>query len=217
MIKLTTVNGKKCLERLNSNIKPFCIDFDNPELTRRIIDPSRFRSELYKAVKLKDSNFNVLDATAGLGRDAFFIASFGINVSMIEHNRIVHELLEDGLTRGKDSKVAEIISRMELFYGSAEALIGKLCTTKKFDVIYLDPMFTGMKQSPKPKKELMLLRDLLDKEETNDNSQLLDIALKHAKKKVVIKRHKLSPYLAGKQPNHSIVGKTNRFDIYLIN
>ncbi len=55
-----------------------------------------------KAVGLnKGSTPRILDATAGLGRDAFVFASLGCHVQMIERNPVVAALLEDGLERAR--------------------------------------------------------------------------------------------------------------------
>jgi hypothetical protein len=54
-----------------------------------------------KAVGIKGSYLpDVVDATAGLGRDAFVLASVGCRVRMLERNPVVAALLDDGLTRG---------------------------------------------------------------------------------------------------------------------
>ncbi len=39
---------------------------------------------------------DVVDATAGLGRDAFVLASVGCRVRMLERNPVVAALLDDG-------------------------------------------------------------------------------------------------------------------------
>ena len=44
----------------------------------------------------------VLDATAGLGKDAFVLASLGCEMSLIERQPLIGALLEDGLARGAD-------------------------------------------------------------------------------------------------------------------
>lgn len=46
----------------------------------------------------------VLDATAGLGRDAFVLATLGCEVSLIERQPLIAALLEDGLSRAADRK-----------------------------------------------------------------------------------------------------------------
>ena len=55
----------------------------------------------------------ILDATAGLGRDAFVLASLGCAVTLIERHPLVAALLEDGLQRaGADQAIAPIAARM---------------------------------------------------------------------------------------------------------
>ena len=57
-----------------------------------------------KAVGLKSGAMpTVVDATAGLGRDAFVLASLGCKVTLNERSPVVGALLQDGLTRaGQD-------------------------------------------------------------------------------------------------------------------
>ena len=43
----------------------------------------------------------VIDATAGLGRDAFLLASLGMHVTLIERCPQVHDLLADGLAKAR--------------------------------------------------------------------------------------------------------------------
>lgn len=228
-IEIIEVNDKLCLQHKSKNIKPIFVDFLDPKLIARAFGPQKFSSNIYKAIKIKNKeNISILDATAGLGKDSFLMAACGANVCMIEQNDFIFKLLEDGLTRAKNSvnnnhsnQLNQAVRRLELYKGDAIKEIPILCRQKNFDIIYLDPMFTGMKQSPLPKKELLILRELL--QETNDtnnhiiekSNELFNIALNYSYKKVVVKRHKLSNYLNNLKPNHSINGKTNRYDIYL--
>src|SRR5690606_2213602 len=58
---------------------------------------------------------HVLDATAGLGRDAFVLASLGCEMDLIERQPIIAALLEDGLRRAQDdAEVAPIAARLRL-------------------------------------------------------------------------------------------------------
>ena len=43
----------------------------------------------------------VLDATAGLGRDAFVLATLGCEMTLIERQPLIAALLEDGLARAR--------------------------------------------------------------------------------------------------------------------
>src|SRR5690554_1818824 len=45
------------------------------------------------------ARLHVLDATAGLGQDAFVLAGLGCQVTMLERNSVIHALLADGLSR----------------------------------------------------------------------------------------------------------------------
>ncbi len=51
----------------------------------------------------KRDGLSVLDATAGLGRDAFVLADLGCKVQLCERNALIHTLLADGLTRALES------------------------------------------------------------------------------------------------------------------
>jgi 16S rRNA (guanine1516-N2)-methyltransferase len=66
----------------------------------------------------------VLDATAGLGRDAFVLAELGCGVTLIERQPLIAALLEDGLLRAQaDPEVAPIVARMCLLCGNAIELM----------------------------------------------------------------------------------------------
>lgn len=55
----------------------------------------------------------VLDATAGLGKDAFVLASLGCQMTLIERQPLIAALLEDGLARARvDEEVGPIVGRM---------------------------------------------------------------------------------------------------------
>ncbi|AJQ96522.1 hypothetical Protein YC6258_04490 [Gynuella sunshinyii YC6258] len=166
--------------------------------------------DLAKAIGLnKASGIKVLDATAGLGRDAFVLASLGCHVQLWERNPVVHALLSDGLLRAEaHSETAEIVTRMELCAGVASAH-----KTSWPEVIYLDPMFPPSKKSAKPKKDMQLFHQLVQQD--LDADELLPWALKTAKNRVVVKRPRIAPYLAGVKPSFELTGKSNRFDVYV--
>ena len=75
-----------------------------------------------KAVGIKGSYLpDVVDATAGLGRDAFVLASVGCRVRMLERNPVVAALLDDGLTRGyADPEIGPWLQeRLQLIHASS--------------------------------------------------------------------------------------------------
>src|SRR3990167_3516570 len=82
-----------------------------------------------------------LDATAGLGRDGFVLASLGCSVTLIERQPLIAALLEDGLARAAlDRDVGPIVAHMRLLTGNAIELMSDW-QGEPPQVIYLDPMF----------------------------------------------------------------------------
>ena len=84
---------------------------------------------------------SVVDATAGLGRDAFVLASLGAEVLMIERVPAIAALLEDGLTRARQHpETAEIAARMQLMPGDAsQALATGRAAAKAGAAVTADP------------------------------------------------------------------------------
>ena len=157
----------------------------------------------------------VLDATAGLGRDAFVLASLGSTVTLIERSPIVVRLVEDALKRAAgEPDVSMIVSRMTLVEADAIDYMSTLDEAAKPDVIYLDPMYPPRKKSAQIKKEMRLLQMLLEDKE--DAAELLTRALECAHQRVVVKRPGYAECLGGVEPTMAIKSKKHRFDVYVI-
>jgi len=157
----------------------------------------------------------IIDATAGLGRDAFVFASLGSEVWMIERSPVVAALLEDGLQRGlADEETAPVVQHMHLLTGDAATVLSELPGAVHPDVIYLDPMFPPRQKSALVKKEMRLFQFLLG--EDVDADALLPIALNVVRERVVVKRPDYAPWLDGRKPTLSFETKKNRFDVYVI-
>lgn len=184
---------------------PICVDFAEQYRLRR---PGK--ELLLKAIGGRRAGLTVVDATAGLGRDGFLMASYGAQVSLCERHPVVAALLADGLARGSraEAEVAEIVSRLRLSAISALEML----TTATPDVIYLDPMFPESKKSALVKKEMRLFHSLVGSDE--DTEALLALALQRAKHRVVVKRPPHAPPIAGPLPQFAVSGKAVRFDIY---
>ena len=139
----------------------------------------------------------VLDATAGLGRDAFVLARLGCAMTLIERHPLIAALLEDGLWRALANPVV----------GPTAAQIHLICANaidvlRAWDgvppqVIYLDPMFPHR-----------------DKSDDDDAPALLAAALALASHRVVVKRSRNAPPIAGEPPGYVLEGTSSRFDIY---
>lgn len=157
----------------------------------------------------------VLDATAGLGRDAFVLATLGCDVTMIERHPVVYLLLKSGLQCAQSAEdVADIMTRMKLLQGDSIGLLSNWLTENKPqpDIVYLDPMFPHSKSSAEAKKEMKLFRSLVGAD--LDEHELWEQANEIARCRIVVKRPAKAPPLAGKDPSYSLSGKANRFDIY---
>lgn len=156
----------------------------------------------------------ILDATAGMGKDAFVFASLGARVILMERSPVAAALLCDGLQRAAlEEDIADIIERMTFVYGDAR-LLGSTLLTETPDIIYLDPMFPHRKKSALVKKEMLAFQSLIG--DDDDSDELLNVCLQLAKKRVVVKRPIKAPWLDNHKPSLSMNMKKHRFDIYLI-
>lgn len=154
----------------------------------------------------------ILDATAGLGRDAFVLACLGCDVQMIERHPLVAVLLRDGLARAlHNADTAAIAARMPLLEGDAIALM-QSWPGEPPQVIYLDPMFPSRDKSALVKKEMRLFQPLVGGDE--DAAELLAAAIELASHRVVVKRPRKAPAASAQTPSYQLLGKANRFDIY---
>ena len=173
--------------------------------------------DIAKAIGLKHGfTPHILDATAGLGRDAFVLASLGCQVTLMERMPVVAALLDDGIERAKlNSDVGEIAQRMTLVHASS---IDAMTLAEQVDVVYLDPMYPHREKSAAVKKEMRVFQSLVG--EDLDADELLAPALALAKYRVVVKRPSYAPPLNSTSPKHkkpstSINMKKNRFDVYV--
>lgn len=175
--------------------------------------------QIAKAVGMRGSFYpQVLDATAGLGRDAFVLASLGCEVQMLERNPVVHALLSDGVKRlqiaaQSDPELVPIAARLSLLprVDSAAAWLSDQAG-ESLPVVYLDPMFPSREKSAKVKKEMVAFHHLVGSDE--DADRLLAPAMAACYYRTVVKRPRLAPWLAGEKPNLALEGKSGRFDIY---
>lgn len=186
-----------------------------------------------------ESQYTVIDATAGLGQDSFLLAAAGFSVEMYEQDPIIAALLQDALERGlKNTAIATVISNMHLYkQDSVSALkdrayalgmthpLGEAqnpiadndsfaqTNLRKPEVIYLDPMFPARTKSAAVKKKFQLLHQL--EHPCENETELFEAAQMLRPHKIVVKRMLKGPYLANKKPSYSIKGKAIRYDCYV--
>ena len=168
---------------------------------------------LAKAMGLKKgATPTIIDATAGFARDAFVLANLGCQITLLERNPLLVILIEDALQRAAcDPDISDVIKRMTVINCDAIKYLKNL--SQQPDVIYLDPMYPIRDKSALVKKDMQLLHQLVGTD--SDSDQLLHVARKCAKKRVVVKRPKIASYIGEQQPSASIESKNTRYDIYL--
>jgi 16S rRNA (guanine1516-N2)-methyltransferase len=154
----------------------------------------------------------IADATAGLGRDAFLLASLGAEVTLIERSPEMHALLAEGMARAQETgpEYAEIIGRMTLLLGDGRELLPNLHP----DVVLVDPMHPPRGNTALVKKEMRLLREIVGADP--DAFELMQVALASAGKRVVLKWPLRAEAMPGlRPPSHQIVGKSTRYDVFM--
>jgi len=201
--------GLELRDLRDHRLRPVCIDFMKTDVRPYSANLSR-RQPLARAMGKK--NKTIIDATAGLGQDAFLLAALGFRVTAIERHPILATLILDALERVEtDSPVARALgSRLSILCGDARQLIVEQPVP---DVVYLDPMFPPKRsKSALARKEMRMVRDLVG--EDHDASQLLEVALGRARNRVVVKRPQHAKPLHT-APDFALTGKLIRYDVYL--
>lgn len=179
-------------------IKP---DFNAPALQKRHFEGKK--QGLVRACK-PSPGLTIIDATAGWGKDAAILASFGANVLMIERNPVMGLLLFEALGVSKGN------AQLQLHLGQAYDYLNSLKAEHYPDVIYLDSMHPERSKSAKVKKDMQVLQELIGPDE--DVSALIELAITRARKRVVVKwPAKVKPLVPAFA---TIGGKTVRFDVY---
>jgi len=155
----------------------------------------------------------IVDATAGLGRDSFLLASLGAQVIMIERSEKMHSLLVRGMDRAarEGGNLREIIGRMSLLKGDAKDLLPELSA----EAILIDPMHPPRKTSALVKLELRQIREIVGTDD--DAVDLMRLALENARNRVVLKwPAKADPIEGIRMCSHQIFGKTTRYDVFMV-
>lgn len=160
----------------------------------------------------------IADVTAGLGRDAFVLATLGCDLELVERSPVIHLLLQDGLQRAAQSdELQPILARMQLVRAEAVPWLQAAALRPEHQrpqVVYLDPMFPHRDKSALVKKEMLVFRDLVG--DDADADSLLDAALVAAECRVVVKRPRKAPTLMQRSPSYQLQGKSSRFDVYAL-
>lgn len=187
---------------------PLFVDFAGGRTGYRVAADRVRHEKLVRAMGTLPENGVVIDATAGLGRDAAVLAAAGWQVLLLERQPVLHAMLSDGLRRA-----GALAQRMRLV--NADSVDWLTSHPVAAQAVYLDPMFPEREKSAAVKKDLAWLQQLSPIEETAGEALLLEAALTAAGKRVVVKRPLRAPLLPGRKPSHQLAGKTVRFDVYV--
>ena len=170
----------------------------------------------------------IVDATGGLGRDAWFAASLGCPVTVIERSGIVHALLAAALARAAaTTATSAVAARVTLLHDEATRALGAL-DPDDVDVVYLDPMYPPTRRRAAVTKGMQFLHELLGPPESasmgaagpaDGERTLLGAALDAAAVQVTVKRPGGAPPLAGHDAFDgqlaTVESPGTRYDLYL--
>ena len=189
-----------------------CSFIEGPILHRLKYGKGRGQN-LAKAVGFKfNKNRTIIDATAGLGYDAFILASLGANVTLIERSEKIYDLLKAAISEAKlyGGEISNIVNRMELLFGDSKDILPNLSP----EVVLIDTMYKERKKSALVKNDMRLVREVVGPD--SDHVDLINVALKNASKRVVIKQPRYAETFDNiKGYSHQILGKTIRYDVYV--
>jgi 16S rRNA (guanine1516-N2)-methyltransferase len=201
------------------NLLSIRADFYGPTVTYRRKQGGGKGQMIAKAVGVRGGVHPwVLDATAGLGGDAFVLASLGCRMTLLERVPAVRALLEDGMIQARrfglaqDAGLVEVLDRMTLVEADSLNYLRQVSVAERPDVVYLDPMFPVRTKSAMVKKEMRVFHSLVGQDMDADG--LLTAALSCARYRVVVKRPRTAPALVGPSPSYVLEGKSNRYDVY---
>lgn len=169
-----------------------------------------------KAIGLKHGKTpTVLDATAGLARDAYILATLGCKLTLVEQSPILYTLLEDGIKRALASDTEHSVSNFtNLVCADSRLHIKHVGLNMPPDVICIDPMYPERKKSALVKKDMQILHKLIGSSEGEE--KLLETALQFAKYRVIIKRPIHAQPVTGIKPTMAISSKKTRYDVYIV-
>ncbi|MDB4202868.1 class I SAM-dependent methyltransferase [Planktomarina temperata] len=99
---------------------------------------------------------------------------------------------------------------MTLLHGDAKVLLPDLDA----EAILIDPMHPPRKNSALVKRELRQVREIVGTDE--DCEALMQVALRHARQRVVLKWPAKAAPMPGIKPcSHQILGKSTRYDVFM--
>ena len=83
-------------------------------MLHRVSDGRLAHEMLVRAAKTTQTNVKGIDATAGMGEDAFLLAACGYEMMLYEQNPVVAVLLKMRSAEQRNTQVEDITARMQL-------------------------------------------------------------------------------------------------------
>lgn len=212
------------LELIRPDGVKLCIDFSAGKALHRASEAGKGIQPLARALGLQAFRKRhgvmprIVDATGGLGQDAWALATLGVQITIIERHPIVHALLANALSRAAaESATQGTALNVRLLHAQAETALPDL----EADAIYLDPMYPERRRKKAgSRKGMQFLHALLGPPPDNANDTLLPAALSSGASRVVVKRPRGAPLLAGsehwKGQRTHMESPNTRHDIYHI-
>lgn len=186
--------------------EPRGVSIDIDEIRRRVKQGRRLAlARACGVVPSAVAGASVLDAMAGLGVDGVTLACLGAHVTLVEREPSTFAVLVDGVDRAR--VVLAPPGALECIHGDAEDVMR---SGKRFDVVYLDPMFPERSKRALPRLRAQVLGAAGTPD--SDHARVLDLARGVARSRVVVKRRSKDPCVA--KPDWSIRARSVRFDVY---
>lgn len=163
---------------------------------------------------LRDKVPEVVDATAGLGLDAWLLAAAGARVHLLERQPLVAALLADGLRRAR-AREPEVAERIRLY--GVDSRDWLVMAGGPFTAVYLDPMYPARGKTALGAGNLRVLSALAEAsgQPKDEVDSLWASACASGTRRVVLKRPLRAPLPAGmRAPTHSLSGRSTRFDVW---
>lgn len=164
----------------------------------------------------------VLDCSGGFGQDSWLLASLGHLVICMEKNPVVFALLQDAWSRAGVVN-RNVAVRMRLYHGDSREILalldqGKKCVSgglllARPDVALFDPMFPA-KRRAKQKRAMCLLQTIVGPGDEQSGDQQVLRALRVVRTRVVVKRPRKGASWTNFAPDHQLLGRGVRYDIY---
>ncbi|MFO8153771.1 class I SAM-dependent methyltransferase [Thioalkalivibrio sp.] len=174
----------------------------------------RSREDLVRALGRLPRGSRIIDASAGLGRDALVLAARGFEVVAVERNPVLAALLRDAMERASSHRVLRAsLDRLSLQQADVREWLSR--HEGIFDAAVFDPMFPPRRKDAEVRKEMRIVHRLLGANPDPDAPETLKALQGRVRRCVVVKRPLHAPAVGGLRPARSLRGRSTRFDVYL--